>query len=75
MPSLGLQVVQPSFDSVNISALVFCEFSGMPGFTAVIKKVLSISLKKYRFLRNICLMTETFKATHWRGVLYSLVIY
>jgi len=64
VPSLGLQVVQSSFDSVNISALVFCEFSGLLGFTAVIKGVLSISVKKYRFLRNICSVNETFKATH-----------
>ena len=53
MPSLGLQVAEPFFDGVNISALVFCEFSGMPGFTAVIKEVLIFSLKKYRFLKKI----------------------
>lgn len=56
--------MQSSFDSVNISALVFCEFSGLLGFTAVIKEVLSISLKKLRFLRNICSVNEIFKAMH-----------
>lgn len=55
-------MVQSLFDFGNMPTLIFCDFPGMPGFTTAMKEVFSISLKKYRFLRNIGSMNEFFKA-------------
>lgn len=61
MPSLEIQMIESSFDFGNAPAFIFSDF---PGFTTDIKEVFYISRKKYRFLRNVYLMNEFFKAMH-----------